>query len=130
MAEWSTKMNQRIEALDRLIQEQQKNINKLKELLMQIIENTLKHTEDIVGGSSSDKGNKDKKILDSNGEGECGEEEFNIDPLQKDRKASELVRSIDAQSRFVRDRDYESLSDRVGVCTLPEKVQTLKTRVI
>lgn len=36
MVEWSTEMNQRIEAQERLIQEQQKNIDELKALLMKV----------------------------------------------------------------------------------------------
>lgn len=61
------------------MQEQQKRIDELK-VLMKILENTQKHTEDRVRGSSFDESKKDKQILDSDSKGEGGKEEFTIDP--------------------------------------------------
>lgn len=80
MAEWSTELNQRIEAQDRLIQEQHKSIDEFKPMLMKVLGTTQRHTEDREEGSSSDKSKMDKQILDSNGEWEGGDEEFTIDP--------------------------------------------------
>lgn len=44
MAEQSAEISQRIEAHDRIIQEQQKSIKELKTLLVKAIENTQKTT--------------------------------------------------------------------------------------